>query len=619
MSAEIPPTDYFNGISFNKSFYQSSTDDYLTASTGKKLFLSYPISQGSEIFSSNLTLQSTLTDTSGDVGTAGQILSSTTTGTNWITLETNAYVTFDSSTLPYTLPIPTRNNVYILITGSTAGTFTLPTTGVLSGTQINIKNFTSATIILAMASLIQYTGLTVQSGSQQILSSTIWQGYYNGTSWVESVLRDKITNLNVLGTLTLSSSLTINNIVQANSGDIKLYDTSNTQDIYMGESLPAGRTLRLCNTTAGTSGGSVHCCNVGFDASHINNATAPTTGLLKLGNSQTTGALYIGGGSASATRTTGPILIGADSTASGGINIGTDTDLGVPTDNTINIGSSGYATIVKGSLSVVNGLTVSGGNISLTTTAGTITAPSGGNLIGPYKNAVSSSASITTGGMITGTSLVLGGGAITSCGTINASGLITADGGIQLPSGDSINVVGTITGSGAISTSGNISTSSSGTITSAGLLTGNSGLTITGATSINSTGTTAISIGNTSTPAASLSIISVNGRECGGIRLVSTAVSVDLSSTANTYNLELLVLVTGSSATDINVRLPPVGTSTNMRITIRGAKTGTGNINVTSLASNMILITQTTTVSSSIFDKAGVDRYFSNGTNWYAI
>ena len=76
MSAEIPPTDYFNGISFNKSFYQSSTDEYLTASTGKKLFLSYPISQGSEIISSNLTLQSTLTDSSGDVGTAGQVLSS---------------------------------------------------------------------------------------------------------------------------------------------------------------------------------------------------------------------------------------------------------------------------------------------------------------------------------------------------------------------------------------------------------------------------------------------------------------------------------------------------------------------------------------------------------------
>ena len=115
MSAEIPPTDYFNGISFNKSFYQSSTDDYLTASTGKKLFLSYPISQGSEIFSSNITLQSTLTDSSSSVGTAGQLLSSTSTGINWITLETNAYSTFDASILPYTLPIPSSRNLFVLI------------------------------------------------------------------------------------------------------------------------------------------------------------------------------------------------------------------------------------------------------------------------------------------------------------------------------------------------------------------------------------------------------------------------------------------------------------------------------------------------------------------------
>ena len=31
MASELPPTDYFDGISFNKSFYQSSTDEYLTA------------------------------------------------------------------------------------------------------------------------------------------------------------------------------------------------------------------------------------------------------------------------------------------------------------------------------------------------------------------------------------------------------------------------------------------------------------------------------------------------------------------------------------------------------------------------------------------------------------
>ena len=99
MSSELPPTDYVNGISFNKSFYQSSTDEFLTASTGKKLFLSYPIAQGSEIIPSNLTLKSTLTDASGDVGATGQVLSSTGTGTNWITPSSSGstYATYTAS------------------------------------------------------------------------------------------------------------------------------------------------------------------------------------------------------------------------------------------------------------------------------------------------------------------------------------------------------------------------------------------------------------------------------------------------------------------------------------------------------------------------------------------
>jgi hypothetical protein len=58
MSSEIPPTYYFDNISFNPDFYQSSSDDYLTATTGKKIFLSYPYAQGTEsiskIFSSNI-------------------------------------------------------------------------------------------------------------------------------------------------------------------------------------------------------------------------------------------------------------------------------------------------------------------------------------------------------------------------------------------------------------------------------------------------------------------------------------------------------------------------------------------------------------------------------------
>ena len=58
---EIPPTYYFSGITFNPSFYQSTTSDYLTKATGKQYFLSYPTAQGSETIA---TLNSSSIDTS---------------------------------------------------------------------------------------------------------------------------------------------------------------------------------------------------------------------------------------------------------------------------------------------------------------------------------------------------------------------------------------------------------------------------------------------------------------------------------------------------------------------------------------------------------------------------
>ena len=48
MSSEIPPTYYFNNITFNPDFYQSTSGEYLTKTTGKQYFLSYPYAQGTE-------------------------------------------------------------------------------------------------------------------------------------------------------------------------------------------------------------------------------------------------------------------------------------------------------------------------------------------------------------------------------------------------------------------------------------------------------------------------------------------------------------------------------------------------------------------------------------------
>ena len=86
MSSEIPPTYYFDNISFNPDFYQSSSDDYLTATTGKKIFLSYPYAQGTEsiskIFSSNIdSLTPTSTFSFLDTQTAGINIGDSVVGT----------------------------------------------------------------------------------------------------------------------------------------------------------------------------------------------------------------------------------------------------------------------------------------------------------------------------------------------------------------------------------------------------------------------------------------------------------------------------------------------------------------------------------------------------------
>ena len=92
MSAELPPTDYFTGISFNPDFYQSTSSDYLTASTVKSYFLSYPTAQGTETIS---TLETSSIETSTpttafsllSTQTANLNIGNTTTGTSGQTIK----------------------------------------------------------------------------------------------------------------------------------------------------------------------------------------------------------------------------------------------------------------------------------------------------------------------------------------------------------------------------------------------------------------------------------------------------------------------------------------------------------------------------------------------------
>ena len=408
MAVYTPPTE--NIPIFDPSVFPSSDGTALTIASGRKYFLTYPVAQGSEIFPSNITLQSTLTDSTGAVGTAGQFLSSTVTGTQW----TNFAVAGDLD-----LPPPYK-----------------------------------------------------------LLTDTITESASH-----------------VAGT------------------DINLYGTTTDDDILIGSTLGAGHTLRLCNTTGGTSGGSVHCCNVGFDGSHINNATDPTTGILKIGQATTTGTLYIGGGANTAVHTTGPIIIGSDLTASGGINIGTGTNLTVPTTNTINIGQTSYTTNVNGPLTTTGLLTANGDITSPTITSTTkfkgimYDAPTASStlslgetltngatsavvplLIGININGTpttgiqigNSTTKISLEGATTALSLATTSGSISSSsGNITTAGAgtisTTGTGGISTNSGNISSTSGNITtgGVGTISTTGTgtISTTS-GSISSAGVITG---------------------------------------------------------------------------------------------------------------------------------------------------
>jgi len=462
MSVNTPPTE--NIPIFDPSVFPSASGTALTIASGSKYFLTYPVAQGSEIFPSNITLQSTLSDASGDVGTSGQILSSTGTGTNWINNSSgiNTYTELDTATFPTTLPIPTTANTYVYITGSTGGTITIPTTGVTTGTLINFRNFTLSTINIAGSTYLPYSRFETAVSPYVLSGGCSATFYYNGSIWVQPNVDRTMLNFTVQNTCYAAGLATDSiNLAQNHSGTaVNVYNSLTDADLNIANTLPAPYTVRIANTTSGASGGSVHCSNIGFDGSNINNATTPAAGTIKLGNSLTSGPLYIAGGSATPTHTSGPIIIGSDSTATGGINIGTGTDQTVPTVNTVNIGSATYATNIKGTLTSTGTISTTSGSI---TSAGVIT---GTSVVSPSFNASSNTDTVGISTTQTSGVLNIGTGARLITGSGGAINIGTGSGAVLNP----INIggAGTITtfANGlSLASSKYITTSHSGTIT----------------------------------------------------------------------------------------------------------------------------------------------------------
>ena len=302
MAVYTPPTETLP--IFDNSVFPASDGTALTIATGRNYFLTYPVAQGEEIFPSNITLQSSVTDSTGSTGLSTQVLSSTVTGTQWVYSGLNGYSTYAMSSLPFTLPTTNFSNLYVLFTGTGSGTLTIPISGFTTGTFLSIKNISSGTLNISTSTIL-FSSTAVTTSLIALFSPYTISLYFNGSNWIQTTVSSKMNDLELTGTLTTANliftgALATDGITQtAGVSPVELYSTTTTKNIYFG------------------------------------------------------------GGLATPVHTTGPIIIGSDSTASGGINIGTGTNQTTPTVNTVNIGRSSYTTNINGTLTTTLG-TLSG-------------------------------------------------------------------------------------------------------------------------------------------------------------------------------------------------------------------------------------------------------------------
>jgi len=183
------------------------------------------------------------------------------------------------------------------------------------------------------------------------------------------------------------------------AGSISYLSPESGSFFNIGTNQVSGGTIRLGPT--GASGVSVHAGNIDCYNNTINNATAPNTGNLTIGNSQTSGHLNLG--------------TGTSRTIDGVINIGTGASSVCP----INIGSSSTP------INFNNDITLTSSNyITTTASASTVTAPSYPLQVGCVHNYTNITSTIPTSDFITSlasVTLTAGTWLLTACRQYNNS------------------------------------------------------------------------------------------------------------------------------------------------------------------------------------------------------
>ena len=350
MSSEIPPTYYFSGITYNPDFYQSSSSDYLTASTGKSYFLSYPIAQGTETISTlNTSSIETPTPTIAfsllSTQTANLNIGNTTTGTSGQTIKVG----------PSTLTSVHCGNIDHK--GTTINNASAPALGDISICDAQTSG------VLNIGTGVRLTtgnggGINIGTGSNTATVNSITLG--SNSSAV------KINGSLTIGTnaptapASISSTGAISGTTISGSGVItglSFQNTANSASISSTGTI-GGNALTLSSTGYITSGGLAAIPN----GIHVVGEIRSTTGDLKL----TTGKLIAGTLDAVADTTAGTTALKIGSNVQiGDIEIGNaqttgDIKIGLSDTSgaTITVGTSATATTINGNLSLTNPITL---------------------------------------------------------------------------------------------------------------------------------------------------------------------------------------------------------------------------------------------------------------------
>lgn len=135
------------------------------------------------IFNGNVRLNSTLKDTSGSVGTLGQYLSSTASGTSWISQSSGS--TYIAYTASATLPTITNPTLLVVVSGTTVGIVITIPTGYSLGQKIQIKNNASNSISIATVDTVFTYASIALKNLLTLDSGDVANFYYTGFSWIQ--------------------------------------------------------------------------------------------------------------------------------------------------------------------------------------------------------------------------------------------------------------------------------------------------------------------------------------------------------------------------------------------------------------------------------------------------